>query len=135
MKIQTLSVVVPTRGCVNNCLCCVSKTHTNDYECRFDNKESDIYLMYRSDIKRRLDYAKLHKVDTIILTGTGEILQNRRFLQMFDEILKASEKHVSQSHQIPVSNAISECTNDSNYEAVGLLNMLNQLKKSQESIF
>ena len=31
MKIQSLSIVVPTRKCVNNCAFCVSKTHDNDY--------------------------------------------------------------------------------------------------------
>lgn len=88
MKIQTISVVVPTKGCVNNCDFCVSKTHTNDYENRFLNRDSDEYYFYKNDIRRRLDYAKLHKVDTLILTGTGEALQNIKFLMLLDTILK-----------------------------------------------
>jgi sulfatase maturation enzyme AslB (radical SAM superfamily) len=89
MIIQTMSIVVPTKNrCVNNCKFCVSKTHTNDYEDRFKCKESEEYLLYKSDIRRRFDYAKLHNVDTIILTGTGEALQNVPYLLMVDEILK-----------------------------------------------
>ena len=33
MKIQSLSIVVPTKNhCVNKCAFCVSRTHTNPYE-------------------------------------------------------------------------------------------------------
>jgi len=89
MIIQTMSISVPTKNrCVNDCKFCVSKTHTNDYEDRFRDKESEKYLLYKSDLRRRFDYAKLHNVDTIILTGTGEALQNVPFLLMMDEILK-----------------------------------------------
>jgi len=89
MIIQTMSIVVPTKNrCVNDCAFCVSKTHTNDYEDRFRDKDSEDYLLYKSDLRRRFDYAKLHNVDTIILTGTGESLQNVPFLRMVDTILK-----------------------------------------------
>ena len=84
-----MSIVVPTKNrCVNDCAFCVSKTHTNDYEDRFKDKESEEYILYKSDIRRRFDYAQLHNVDTIILTGTGEALQNIPFLLMIDDILK-----------------------------------------------
>jgi len=89
MIIQTMSIVVPTKNrCVNDCAFCCSKTHTNDYEDRFRDKESQDYLLYKSDLRRRFDYARIHDVDTIILTGTGEALQNVPFLLMVDEILK-----------------------------------------------
>jgi len=89
MIIQTMSIVVPTKNrCVNDYKFCVSKTHTNDYDDRFRDKESEDYLLYKMDLRRRFDYAKLHNVDTIILTGTGEALQNVPFLLMVDSILK-----------------------------------------------
>jgi len=89
MIIQTMSIVVPTKNrCVNDCKFCVSKTHTNDYHDRFKDKDSQEYLLYKMDLRRRFDYAKLHNVDTIILTGTGEALQNVPFLLMIDMILK-----------------------------------------------
>ena len=88
MVVQTISVVVPTRGCVNNCKFCVSKTHDNDYDFRLANKDSDDYFFYREDIKRRLKYASLHGVVTLVLTGTGEALQNTKFLTMLDGVLQ-----------------------------------------------
>ncbi len=83
MKVQTLSVVVPTKKCVNSCKFCVSKTHDNPY---CNNMMNEYFV---PDMKRRLDYAIHHGVDTIILTGTGEILQNRPFLVLLDSILKS----------------------------------------------
>jgi len=89
MIIQSMSVVVPTKNrCINDCEFCCSKTHTNDYEDRFKDKKSEDYLLYKSDLRRRFDYARIHGVDTIILTGTGEALQNIPFILMVDEILK-----------------------------------------------
>jgi len=89
MIIQTMSIVVPTKSrCVNDCKFCVSKTHTNCYVDRFKDKGTPDYILYKSDLRRRFDYAKIHDIDTIILTGTGEALQNVPFLLMVDEILK-----------------------------------------------
>ena len=87
MKIQTLSVVVPTSGCVNNCVFCVSKTHSNPYVNMFKETKSSDRIHYKSNLKRRLQYASLHGVDTIILTGTGEVLQNMDFLYMLNDVL------------------------------------------------
>lgn len=70
MNIQSLSIVVPTKGCVNNCKFCVSKMHDNDYSATFDS------IQYR----KRIKYAVNNRVNTLILTGTGEALQNRSFL-------------------------------------------------------
>lgn len=82
MIVQTLSIVIPTRGCVNKCKFCVSKTHCDSYI----NKMDDPYFI--SDLKRRLNYAVLQNIDTIILTGTGEALQNIPYLSTLDVILK-----------------------------------------------
>ena len=77
MKIQSLSIVVPTRKCVNNCPFCVSKTHDNDY----DNLQKD--PLFERDYKERLEYARDNGTNTIILTGTAEALQNKPFLEKF----------------------------------------------------
>jgi len=84
MNIQTLSVVVPTKGCVNNCKFCVSKMHDNDY----NDKHDDEYY-YEEDLKRRLKYADKHNVTDVILTGTGECLQNKKFLDILNKILRS----------------------------------------------
>lgn len=88
MKISSLSICVPTNSkCVNNCIFCVSKTHTNPYPDMFRDAKNIDKIYYRNDIKKRLQFAKIHNVDTIVLTGTGEPLQNMGFLDMLNTIL------------------------------------------------
>jgi hypothetical protein len=82
MNIQSISVVVPTKACVNNCKFCVSKMHDNLYCDKFDE------ISYRKRIKR----AKIENVSTLILTGTGEVLQNKAFLKKFKSVLD-KEQH------------------------------------------
>ncbi len=82
MKIQSISVVVPTKKCVNSCKFCVSCMHDNPYENKFDE------ISYR----KRVKYAEKNGVNTLIITGTGEALQNTRFLKKFVQILR-SEHH------------------------------------------
>lgn len=82
MKIQSLSIVVPTNRCVNDCKFCVSKMHENNYH----NLDKS-YVKQKIAIEKRLKYAVLHEIDTLILTGTGEPLQNIGFLEMLSDIL------------------------------------------------
>jgi organic radical activating enzyme len=70
MNIQTISIVVPTKGCVNNCPFCVSRMHDSPYE----NKWNDIQMV------KRIKYAIMNNVNTCIITGIGEPLQNISFL-------------------------------------------------------
>lgn len=77
MKIQSLSVVVPTKGCVNNCPFCVSKLHDNDY---CNNMSDELFVR---DYLERLEYCRDNNVNTVVLTGTGEALQNKKFLENF----------------------------------------------------
>jgi len=78
MRIQSLSVVIPTKRCVNNCPFCVSKMHDNDYVGEF----------FHDEIEKRIKWALSNGVNTCILTGTGEAFQNRNFLTAFVEVLK-----------------------------------------------
>ena len=86
MKVQSLSIVVPTRKCINNCPFCVSKTHESDY----DNMISD--PLFKEDYIERLEYARDLGTNTIILTGTGEALQNKKFLNDFAFFNKSLKK-------------------------------------------
>ena len=70
MNIQSISIVVPTKKCVNNCKFCVSRMHDNPFENHFDEFQ----------IKKRIRFAINNNVNTCIITGTGEPLQNREFL-------------------------------------------------------
>ena len=71
MNIQTISIVVPTKGCVNNCPFCCSKMH----DCPYENKWDD------TQMKKRIQYAVMNGVNTCIITGTGEAMQNVPFLE------------------------------------------------------
>ena len=78
MNIQSISIVVPTKGCVNDCKFCVSKMHKNDYVDNFDEV----------DMTKRIKYAVNNGVNTCIITGTGEALQNKKFLTQLYQVFK-----------------------------------------------
>ena len=94
MKIQSLSIHVPTDGCINKCKGCVSRMHKSPYKNRIGpgvafngvSKSSDTldeiedWKYAKRDYQNRLEFAKENKVNTLILTGTGEPLQNTEFL-------------------------------------------------------
>ncbi len=91
MKIQSLSVVVPNKACINDCAFCVSKMHNEDYPNKMDcNKPAfDLHL---KDYMRRLEFARDNGCNTVMLTGTSEPQQNRTFLTFFGLFMKLMEK-------------------------------------------
>ena len=98
MIIQSLSIVVPTGRCVNNCAFCVSKQHSEDYganRMEFGNPELHRAI---SDYKKRLSYARDNNCNAVMLTGDGEPTQNRPFLTLFGLLNESIEKpfrHIS----------------------------------------
>lgn len=82
MNIQSLSVVVPNKKCINDCKFCVSKMRTEDYKNMMD-ENLPFYDLYQKDYIKRLEYARDNNCDTAMLTGNSEPQQNRQFLQMF----------------------------------------------------
>lgn len=87
MSAQSLSIVVPNKCCVNDCAFCVSKMHCTDTVNMMDdsNKLFDLYL---NDYLDRLEYCRDDKVDTIMLTGSSEPQQNRKFLTYFGLLMQ-----------------------------------------------
>ena len=95
MNIQSLSIVVPTNNkCVNHCKFCVSRTHTNpyidkiSYVVKEDAEGSDTIensIEYK-DYFNRLQFARDNGCNVVVLTGTGEPVQNKKFLDFFSEI-------------------------------------------------
>lgn len=84
MKVQSLSITVPTKGCINNCKFCCSEMHDDNYV------TSETYIYKKKAIEKRIKYAIIHNVDTLILTSSsGEVLQNMRYLEMLHEILQS----------------------------------------------
>ena len=74
MSIQSLSIVVPGRKCINNCEFCVSRTHSD-----IKYKNSSQFGQY----ERSLLYAKDLGCTTLMLTGECEPQQNMPFVENF----------------------------------------------------
>lgn len=82
MNIQSLSIVVPNKKCINDCKFCVSKMHTNDYPDFMDINYPDLSHSVREYIER-LNFARENGCNTVILTGQLEPQQNKHFLYQF----------------------------------------------------
>ena len=90
MAIQSLSIVVPGKKCINNCKFCVSRTHKDIV---YDDKISEGTKMYgekgnfftASEARYRtaLRYARDLGCTTVMLTGECEPQQNMPFLRRF----------------------------------------------------
>lgn len=94
MAIQSLSIVVPGKNCINNCKFCVSRTHEDIvYEdkisegIKISEKESSFKYSFTapSELRYRkaLRYAKELGCTTVMLTGECEPQQNMPFLRRF----------------------------------------------------
>lgn len=83
MKVQSLSVCVPA-GCPNSCKFCVSKQKRGQYVDQIEGNEAFRHL-YKEDFKRRLAFARDNGCNTVVLTGDGEPLMNKRFIEDFFE--------------------------------------------------
>lgn len=82
MEIQSLSVVVPNKNCINNCKFCVSKMRCEDYKNMMD-ENLPFYDLYEKDYIKRMEFARDNGCNTVMLTGNSEPQQNRAFLQRF----------------------------------------------------
>lgn len=82
MNIQSLSIVVPNKNCINNCVFCVSKMHCDTYKNQMDDN-LPFFDLYVKDYLKRLDFARSNGCNTVMLTGNTEPQQNRKFLTYF----------------------------------------------------
>lgn len=82
MKIQSLSVVVPNKKCINECKFCVSRMRVDSYKNQMD-ANLPFYDLYEKDYIKRLEFARDNGCNTVMLTGDSEPQQNRGFLQRF----------------------------------------------------
>lgn len=90
MKIQSLSVVVPNKSCINNCAFCVSKMHCDTYKNQMDDN-LPFFDLYLKDYLKRLEFARDNGCNTIMLTGNSEPQQNRKFLTYFGMMMQLME--------------------------------------------
>jgi len=87
MKVQSLSIVVPNKKCVNNCKFCVANMLEEDYKNQLENPA--FYDLYEIDYKKRLEFARDNGCNVVMLTGNSEPQQNRGFLKMFGTMNKS----------------------------------------------
>ncbi len=83
MNIQSLSIVVPSERCINDCKFCVSKMHdAREYDDMISGK--NLYFdLYMKDYIERMQFARDNGCNTVMLTGDCEPQQNWKFLQLF----------------------------------------------------
>lgn len=91
MKIQSLSVVVPTMRCINDCKFCVSKMGNNEYKNQLDGNKT-FYDLYQKQYLQRLEFARDNGCNTVMLTGDAEPQQNRDFLKTFGTLNSMLER-------------------------------------------
>ena len=83
MHIQSLSIVVPSKGCINKCPFCVSRMVGSDgYENLMDINHPYYDINVREYLKRMCFVAD-NGCQTLMLTGTAEPQQNKQFLATF----------------------------------------------------
>lgn len=82
MVIQSLSVVVPAKRCINRCEFCVACMRDEPYVDQLD-ENNRFYDLYIRDYAKRLEFARDNGCNTALLTGNCEPQQNREFLKMF----------------------------------------------------
>lgn len=87
MKIQSLSIVVPNKHCVNNCRFCVSQMHCDTYINQMDDN-LPFFDLYLKDYLKRLEFARDNGCNTLMLTGNSEPQQNRKFLTYFGMMMQ-----------------------------------------------
>jgi len=83
MDIQSFSVVVPNKECINKCPFCVSRMVNSNI---YPNKMDVCHPTYDYNVKeymRRMQYVANTGCQTLILTGTSEPQQNKQFLNTF----------------------------------------------------
>lgn len=83
MQIQSLSIVVPSKGCINKCPFCVSRmVNSNIYENKMDINHPEYDYNVREYLKR-MRFVADNGCQTLMLTGTAEPQQNKQFLATF----------------------------------------------------
>ena len=97
MEIQSLSVCVPSKGCMNKCKFCVSRQHHSDYPSIYTplkfphNREYGIEFNeeYSSAVKAyttRMEFVRDNGCNTLMFTGTCEPQQNVEFMEFIANI-------------------------------------------------
>lgn len=83
MNIQSFSVVVPNKECMNKCPFCVSRMVNSNIYPNLMDISHPTYDYNIKEYMRRMKYVADSGCQTLILTGTSEPQQNKQFLNTF----------------------------------------------------
>ena len=87
VDVRSMSILVPTHGCVNSCKFCVSKISNKD-----EYKDLSKEEMFQEEYFKQFEKVSKMGCTYAILTGTGEPIQNKPFLKMIGEMNSRLEK-------------------------------------------
>lgn len=92
-NIQSLSICCPsaTGKCINHCETCTARQHTNPYENKYHSRHN-LTLEYWNDVIKRMRYAQSKGCATVMLTGSNEPQQDRRWLEGLYLAMKSLDK-------------------------------------------
>lgn len=92
-NIQSLSICCPsaTGKCINHCKTCTARQHTNPYENKFHSSHTDC-MEYWNDVIKRMQDAQDKGCTTVMLTGSNEPQQDRRWLEGLYLAMKSLKK-------------------------------------------
>ena len=79
MQIQSLSICVPA-PCFNNCKFCVSRLHPDKTKNLIED-EFEFSDLHHADYKDCMEFARDNGCNTLMYTGDGEPLMNRKFIE------------------------------------------------------
>lgn len=88
--IQSLSICCPSKTgkCINHCATCTARQHENPYNNMYDGNHCQTFDYWENVIKR-MRYAQSKGCTTVMLTGSNEPQQNRRWLESLALAMKA----------------------------------------------
>ena len=91
MKIQSLSVCVPAKHCINDCKFCCVKMCESQYKDQV-TENLRFYDLYENDFIKRMEFARDNGCNTCMLTGDVEPQQNIPFLKAFGDMNRRLER-------------------------------------------
>ena len=80
MNIQSFSIVVPNKSCVNKCPFCVSRMVNSDCYPNLMDINHPHYDINVNEYLKRMKFVAENGCQTLMLTGTSEPQQNKQFL-------------------------------------------------------
>ena len=83
MNIQSFSIVVPNKECMNKCHYCVSRMVNSNIYPNLMDVNHPTYDYNVKEYMRRMKYVADNGCQTLMLTGTSEPQQNKQFLNTF----------------------------------------------------